>query len=356
MPSVPFVANLTARPRLTINLRDSRPLWSIPDWAIAEISDAAPDHLDVTVVGAPADGRGDGGTASPEALKAIRGAEIYLGFGFPRDMYEAARQAGDSLRWVHSGAAGVGGAIHPGMAESLIRLTNSAGIHAEPMADTVLAMILYFARGLDHAVAAQRRGAWDREPFDSPSTDVHELAGTTLGIAGFGGIGEAVAHRALALGMRVLGYRRRPIPTSLDVELLTGEEGLDRLLDESRYLVLSLPNTPVTVGLLDRRRLARLRAGAVVISVGRGDVLDEDALAAALGAGRLRGAGLDVFTREPLPPDSPLWTLPNVLITPHVSATTDQFWRREVDLIVRNLHLYRRDEPLLNLVDTLAGY
>lgn len=347
---------MTARPRLTINLRDSRPLWSIPDWAIAEISDAAPDHLDVVVVSAPADGRGDGGAASPEALEAIAGAEIHLGFGFPRRLCDAARQSGDNLRWVHSGAAGVGGAIHPGMAESSIVLTNSAGIHAEPMADTVMAMILYFARGLDHAVAAQRAGRWHRDPFDSPSTSIHELAGTTLGIAGFGGIGEAVARRALALGMRVLGYRRRPIPTALDVHLLTGEKDLDRLLDESRYLVLSLPNTPATTGLLDRRRLDRLRTDAVVINVGRGDVLDEDALAMALGEGRIRGAGLDVFAREPLPSDSPLWSLPNVLITPHVSATTDRFWRREVDLIVRNLHRYARGEPLLNLVDPEAGY
>lgn len=335
-------------------MRDSRSLWSVPDWAIEEIKEAIPSGMDVRILSSSVDGTGDGGPAAPEALEAVRDAEILLSYGFPRALYDAAA-AGRTLRWVHSAAAGVTGAIHPGMAEAGILLTNSAGIHAEPMADTVLAMILYFARGLDHAVAAQHRGEWERAPFDADVPTVHELEGGTLGIVGYGGIGEAVARRALALGMEVTGYRRRPIPTDLDVRIVSGTEGLAEVF-ACRYVVLALPRTPSTENILDRERIARLRPETVIINVGRGELIDEAALAEALSDGRIRGAGLDVFVREPLPSESPFWSMPNVLITPHVTATTDRFWRRQMDLILENLRRYERGEEMLNLVDIAQGY
>lgn len=335
-------------------MRDSRGIWGIPDWAIREISQAAPRDMEVVVVGAPADGTGDGGEAAAEAIDAVRGAEVFLGYGFPRPIYDAARED-DTLRWVHSAAAGVTGAIHPGMAEAGIRLTNSAGIHAEPMADTIIGMILYFARGLDYAVTAQHRHEWSRTPFDSAPPTVHEIEGSSLGIVGYGGIGQAVAKRALALGMKVTAWRRRPIPADLDLEMVAGAEGLDRVLG-CRYVVLALPRTAATINTLSRERIASLRPETVIINVGRGELVDEVALAEALAEGRIRGAALDVFVREPLPVESPLWDLPNVLITPHVTATTDRFWRRETDLILENLQRYERDEDLVNLVDVREGY
>ena len=140
------------------------------------------------------------------------------------------------------------------------------------------------------------------------------------------------------------------------MEALYGEKGLDRLLRESHYVVVALPSTPETRGLLDARRIATLRRDAVLINVGRGDLIDEDALAEALHSGAIRGAGLDVFRQEPLPETSPLWDLPNVLITPHSSASSDRYWRRQTDLIVENLQRYSRGEPLLNTVDKQAGY
>jgi phosphoglycerate dehydrogenase-like enzyme len=342
--------------RLVVNMRDSRPLWSIPDWGVEEIRRAASPRYEVEVVAEAADGRGDGGAASPAALRAIAGAEIYLGFGFPRPLFEAARRSGDALRWVHSGSAGIGGALNPEMVESTILLTNSAGIHAEPMADSVIAAILYFARGLDFASHGMHQRRWHRDPFDRLDTPVHEIEGSTLGIIGFGGIGRAVAARAAALGMRVIAIRRRPLPTPPGVELVTGEHRLSRLLTESRYIVLAVPRTAETETLLDRSRIETLRRDAVVINVGRGELVDETALADALAAGQLRGAALDVYQREPLPEDSRLWDLSNTLLTPHVSATTDRFWRREIDLILENLRRYERHEPLLNVVDKRAGY
>jgi phosphoglycerate dehydrogenase-like enzyme len=342
--------------RLVLNMRDSRPLWRMPDWAVDEIRDAAAGALDVEVVEAEADGRGDGGAISAEALEAIRGAEIHVGFGFPRALFDAAAASGGALRWVHSGSAGVGGALYPEMVASPVLLTNSAGIHADPIAETVLAMVLHFARGLDFAVEGQRRREWVKEPFGRFPPIVREASGLTLGIVGYGGIGRAVGLRAAALGMRVLAYRRRPMPVDPPVRLVEGPAGLDELLRESHFLLLALPRTAATERFLDASRIGALRPDAVVINVGRGELIDEGALVEALRDDRIRGAALDVFETEPLPTDSPFWTLPNVLVTPHVSGTTDRFWRRQTDLITANLRRYRAGEPLLNLVDKAAGY
>lgn len=343
------------RGHVVLNLRDARPIWSIPAWAIEEIR-AGCGGREVVVIGAAADGRGDGGGVSAEAEAAMAGAEVHLGFGFPERLFDAAAAAGADLRWVHSGAAGVGGALHPRMAASSVLLTNSAGIHAEPMADTVLGAIHYFARGLDFAAAAQGRGAWDAAPFEAADAPVHELAGTVVGVVGFGGIGRAVARRARALGMRVLAFRRRPTGAEEDAEMVVGEAGLERLLHEARYVVLSLPRTPETENILDARRIALLQPHAVVVNVGRGELVDEAALASALRDRAIRGAALDVFHTEPLPPHSPFWALPNVLVMPHVSAATHGFWRRQVALVVENFRRYDAREPLLNLVDKKAGY
>jgi len=347
---------MTAMRRLVVNMRDARPLWRIPDWAIEEIRSSVGDRFEVIDVEALADGRGDGGAAPAEALRALAGAEIHLGFGFPPALLEAASRSGDHLRWVHSGSAGVGGALYPKMRDSDILLTNSAGIHAQPMAETVIAMMLHFSRGLDFAVRAQAARRWEKEPFERADSPVRELSESTVGILGFGGIGRAVARLAVALGMRVLAHRRREGEPVSGVEIVEGEAGLRRLLEESHVVVLALPRTAETEKFMGAERIAMLRPDAVLINVGRGELLDEDALLRALEGGRIRGAGLDVFHEEPLPASSPFWVHPRVLITPHVSATTSGFWRREMDLILENLRRYERGAPLLNVVDKQAGY
>jgi len=339
--------------RAVVDLRDTRPLWTVPEWATDEIRAAFPAEWDVVVVDADSDGRGDGGGPSPEALAAVRGAEVYLGYGIPRELFRA---AGGALRWVHSGAAGVGGALYPEMRDSRVVLTNSAGIHAEPIADTVLAMALHFARGLDFAVRAQAERRWDKAPFDAADAPLRETGELTVGIVGLGGIGRAAARRFAALGARVLAVRRSGADPPEGVELVRGDDTLGRLLEASDVLVLSVPETPGTRGMIGRAELERLRPGAVLVNVGRGRVVDEDALVDALRGSRLRGAALDVFAREPLPPESPLWDLPNVLVTPHVSGTSHRFWRRETGLVVENVRRHLAGEPLLNTVDKHAGY
>jgi phosphoglycerate dehydrogenase-like enzyme len=251
--------------------------------------------------------------------------------------------------------------------------TNSAGIHAAPMAETVLAMILYFGRGLDFAVEGQRRAEWWQEPYFEVASPIVELADATVGILGFGGIGKEVARRVAALGARVVALKRKP-PSPADaalepvsggvslaprIEVLHGAAGLDRMLGESDILVVTAPETAETRGLMDRDALRRMRQGALLVNVARGRIVDEAALVDALAAGRLRGAGLDVLPREPLPPEHPLWKLPNVLLTPLVSGVTRGFWRRETDLILRNLQRHLAGAPVdewENVVDKLAGY
>lgn len=323
---------------LVINFNDERPIWSITDEAVERICAALPPKWSFLRLNEPVSSRGDGNTiVSAEALEAVRHAEIYIGSGFPRELLAAANR----LKWIHTGAAGVKSLLYPEMLASDVVLTNSAGIHAEPMAETILAMILYFARGLDFAVKSQALGRWDQGPYELASSPVKEIAGQTLGIIGYGGIGRESARRAEALGMKVLRTRR---------------DGVETILRESDFVLIAVPATPTTRGMIGARELGWMKRSAVLINVARGEVVDEAAMIDVLGRGLLRGAALDVFEKEPLSEDSPLWMLPNALILPHISATTSRFWERQADLIVENMGRYQRGEPLRNVVDKERGY
>ena len=313
-----------------------------------------PTDWTVKFMETPADGSGDGmQRAPPELLEAVRGARVYMGYGIPAEVLEA----GLGIEWVHSGAAGVGSSLGPEMLSSEVLFTNSAGIHAEPMSETVLAMIFHFARGLDLAVRAQREGRWSARSYWAADAPVTEVGGATVGIVGYGGIGRAVARKAAALGCRVRAVRRRRAAGGGDgVEVVAGDDGLKYVLSWSDYLVLTVPETGDTRGMMTPERLFAMKPGAVLINVARGRLLDEDALLEALNSGHLRGAGLDVFREEPLPAGHPFYAHPNVVMTPHVSATTRRFWDRETDLITDNIGRFVRGEPLRNLVDKDAGY
>ncbi len=343
--------------KLVINMADKRPIWAMPPWAESEIRSALSADWHVEAIRAPVSGEGDGGGVTEAALTAVRGAEVYMGMGVPREIFLAATMGTEArLRWAHTGSAGVAAALFPEMLASDVILTNSAGVMGPPIAETVIAMALYFARGFDLALASARERRWLKDAIYEPTSPVRELGGATMGIVGFGGVGRDVGARAHALGMRVLATKRVPAPAPSGVELLLGEAGLERLLQESDYVALTVPGTRATRTLIGREQLALMRPQAVLINIARGSIVDEPALIEALSAGRLRGAGLDVFAREPLAADSPLWQLPNVLVTPHVSAVSPHYWRREVDLIVENLRRYLSEEPLLNVVDKARGY
>jgi len=360
--------------RVVLDMNDRRPVWAMPSWVPERLRDALPAGWELVEASDVTDGSGDGAArVAAGVLEAVAGAEIYLGYGIAAELLRAGR----ALRWVHSGAAGVGSSLTPEMLASPVVFTNSAGIHAEPMSETVLGMILYFARGFDFAMASKARREWSTEHFYVEGSPLREMGSTTVGLVGFGGVGREIARRVAGLGGRVIAVKRTPahageadLPTVTGggtlgdrIEILHGSSGLDAVLRESDVVVLCAPETAETRGLLDAAALARMKDGALLVNVGRGKLVDEAALVAELQAGRLRGAGLDVFAKEPLAADHPLWTLPNVLITPHVSAVTGGFWERETALILHNLacHVagedaHTADTPWRNVVDKRAGY
>jgi phosphoglycerate dehydrogenase-like enzyme len=344
---------VTPTRRLVIDLAATHAAWRIPAPSVAAIRAALGADWEVVEVRTPAVSAGDGGVGFPEAVAAARGAEVYLGYGVPAGVVGAGRA---TLRWVHTGTAGVGSSL-PQLRGAGIVLTNSAGIHAEPMADWVIAAIAYFARGLDRMVEAQARRRWAKAEFDDLTVPVREFRDLRVGILGLGGIGGAVARRALALGMTVSGVRRRPERGGPPgVHWVGALDGLPRLAAESDCLVIAAPQTGATTGAVDRRVLELLPRHAVVVNVSRGSLLDEAALLALIDAGRLRGAALDVFGIEPLPGDHPFWGHPRVLVSPHVSAVSARFWERETALIVDNIRRYLAGAPLTNVVDLEAGY
>jgi phosphoglycerate dehydrogenase-like enzyme len=262
---------------------------------------------------------------------------------------------------------GVRGLLKPAVREAIgagrLVLTNAAGVMAVPIAEHVVGGVLYFLRGFDVAVAQHRAGVWDRAPWVGPAAGGADARPREVGecravIVGARGIGGAVAERLSALGAECVAVRRSAggeVPAGF--VRAVGAGALDDVLPAADVVVLAAPSTPETDGLLDARRLALLPAGAIVVNVGRGALADEAALARALADGRLRGAVLDVAAREPLPPESPLWGLGNVLVTPHVSATSPvRFWDRMLALLLDNWDRYRRGVPLRNVVDVGAGY
>lgn len=260
--------------------------------------------------------------------------------------------AGPEVEWVHSLGVGVEQLLTPELVAGPLVVTNSRGTNAPPIAEYVMATALAFGRQLPRWVRQQTERRWARgaHPY-------FEVAGKTLGILGLGSIGREVAARAGALGMRVLALRRGTDGQSLPgVAHTFGPGQLHDLLGASDIVVITLPLTPETRGLLDAPALAAMRPGAYLINVARGAIVDEPALIAALQSGHLGGAGLDVFDQEPLPPESPLWDMPKVIITPHVSSGSPLTMRRSMALWADNLERFAAGQPLRNQVNKQVGY
>lgn len=255
------------------------------------------------------------------------------------------------LRWVQVTSAGVEDWLSSALAKHPLTLTNFSGIAAPNIADHVMALLYAFARGLPELLERQRRKEW---ADDAPAT--FEPEGQTMAILGLGEIGEELAKRAAGVGMRVLAMQRHPQEPPEGVAETVKSDELPELLREADHAVLSLPLTKQTEGIIGAGELGQMRRSAYLYNIGRGQLIDQGALIAALREGRLAGAGLDVTDPEPLPADSPLWELPNVIITGHNASATPRLWERGIVLLEDNVGRFLKGEELRNVVDTKAGY
>jgi phosphoglycerate dehydrogenase-like enzyme len=276
----------------------------------------------------------------PERLP---GAEALLTWDFTSDAVRDSWAAADGLRWVHTASAGVDRLIFDEIAASDVAVTNSRGVFDLPMAEYVLGLVIAYAKDLPGTLRRQDAGEWRHRETAS-------VAGSTAVVVGGGPIGAAIARLLRAVGIRV-----RLVGRSARDGVHAADE-LPGLLGDCDWLVLAAPLTPQTRGLVDAELLARLPARARVINVGRGPLIVQDDLVRALRDGRLAGAALDVFETEPLPPGHPLWTLPGVIVSPHMSGDVVGWREALVELFADNLARYRAGEPLLNVVDKTHGY
>src|SRR6266508_2341065 len=312
------------------------PVERLPEAQLAQIRAAAPDMRVVM-------------TTDQAEVEPLLG-EIAIAAGwFPHDLLPRARR----LRWLQEWGAGVDWLLrHPEVAELDFTLTNASGVHAIPISEQILSYLLAFARRLPAAVRAQERRAWQAPRRDQ----LFELAGKTMLLVGVGAIGARTAAIAAALGMRVLGIRRNPAGALPGVEAIYGPDRLYDFLPEADCVVLTVPLSRATQGMIGERELRAMKPTSYLINIGRGGTLQQLALIQALREGWIAGAGLDVFEQEPLPATSPLWEMDNVIITAHYAGLTPAYDQRALAIFLDNLRRYRAGEPLQNVVDKAAGY
>lgn len=281
-----------------------------------------------------------------ETAHHIEDADILVSWG-DLNLHELLPRA-NQLKWIHALSAGVEQFLLPDIIESNILLTNSRGIHGIPIAEHVLAMMLSFTRGIYIACTQQKQKVWKSMQLD-------ELYEKSIAIIGLGSIGREIAKRAKGMGMKVLATKRT-ITTELFVDKLYTTDQLPHLLSAVDFVVITLPLTPQTAGIFTLDKFQLMKKSAYFINVARGAIVNEADLLTALQTNVIRGAALDVFEREPLPEDSPLWTLPNVLVTPHIAAKSPYYIDRSLKIFVENLSKFLSNAEMLNVIDKERGY
>jgi phosphoglycerate dehydrogenase-like enzyme len=257
----------------------------------------------------------------------------------------------DRLQWIHSMAAGLEHFLFPQLVDSAVVLTNAKGLFAEALGEYTIFACLYFAKTARRLIENQRAHRWDSYPISL-------IGDRTLGIIGYGGIGQAAARRAKAMDMRVLALRRHFDPTAREpwVDASYRNDQLDEMIPACDYILIAAPLTPETRGMITAARLALMKPTAVLINLGRGAIVDEEALVTALQQRTILGAALDVFAHEPLPAEHPFWALENVLLSPHNADRTDDFMHRSARFFLTNLRRLGEQQALLNIVNKQLGY
>jgi phosphoglycerate dehydrogenase-like enzyme len=302
------------------------------------------------------------GLVHDDAEAALASARVLLRGGVPASVLDHIIARAPRLEWIHSFSAGVDRVATPAVRERGLVVTNARGVFSRPIAEYVVMMCLAIARRLPQLLELQRERTW--QPLEG-----RELRELTVGIVGYGSLGRSVASLASAFGARVIALRRRPesaapagseeedgFPFEPRVDQVFGPDRLHELLAASDIVVLAAPLTPETEGMIDEAAVGAMKRDAWLINVARGRLVDDTALIRALRDNRIGGAALDTFRDEPLPPGSPYWELPNVILTPHTAWSSARVLDRSIDLFCDNLVRFSRGEPLRNVVDPAAGY
>ena len=335
--------------KVVIVLKHRFGLWKAPDWFLEKLRAEFPDdtfayHHDY------------------EGIEAdLRDAEAVVTWSLNGEQVKAAPR----LRWIHSTAAAIHQLLIPEIVNSRITLTNARSVHGPVVAEHVLALMLALAKRLPTAFRMQAQHEWGQEAMTYEQPPLRELRDATLGLVGVGSIGGEVARIASAMGMRVIAVRANPmkgvdwIPANDPIRAqhrVYGSKDMNRMLKESDFVVISAPVTSSTTKIIDAPALAAMKQDAYLINVARGALVDEAALVDALRERRIGGAALDVFEHEPLPADSPLWGMDNVIITPHQGGISHKLWERQYKLFRENLRRFEKGAPLIGVVDKKAGY
>jgi phosphoglycerate dehydrogenase-like enzyme len=286
----------------------------------------------------------------PELEEALADADVvFLNGNYKSPELRHAWANAPRLRWVHVAAVGVDTVLSDALARSEIVLTNSRGLFDQSIAEYVLGLMLAFAKDLPATVDLQRRHVWQHR-------DTETLAGKAALIVGAGGLGRAIGRMARAMGMRVTGAARSARPDDPDLGRIVAIAEIETALPEADYVVVALPLTPDTRGIFGAPMFGHMKASARFINVGRGQLVDESALVDAIRSRRIAGAALDVFVDEPLPADHPLWDLPGVIVSPHMSGDFIGWERALVEFFAEQFERWRQGRPPLNVVDKQRGY
>jgi len=326
--------------KLLIVLHHRFDLWQAPPWFAERLRRDFP-QLDVVHLH-------DYGRINDE----IADADIAIAWSLRGEQISAARK----LKWIHSTATAVHALMSDELRASNIVVTNARDVHGPVVAEHAMSLVFALAKRLPQAMRFQQQKHWAQQDIWNDTPRPRELKGATIAIIGLGGIGRPLAKIASSLGMRDIGVREHPERGCDGVEKIYSFAHLDEALAQADFVVLALPVTAKTHHLMNASRLARLKPEAYLINVGRGVLVDEAALIDALRSKSFAGAALDVAEEEPLPPESPLWAMDNVFITPHIASLTEQMWERHYQTFTQNLRRFLNNQPLLWLVDKEKAY
>jgi len=283
-----------------------------------------------------------------EITENIEEAEIFFGWGLSKDEFKKAK----NLKWIQLTSAGVDHMLYDDIINSEVILTSASGVHPKPIAEHVFGLILSWTRRIDVAIKGKIEKRWNKDEIEW----CDELTGKTMGIIGYGNIGQEIGRIAKCFDMKVIGLKKKKENVKIQpYELLTFQD-LDKLLKDSDIIVTVLPHTKETENFISEEEFKKMKHNVIFVNVGRGRTVDEKALIKALKEGKIQCALLDVFYDEPLPDDSPLWDMENVIITPHIAGMTPYYDERVVEIFLKNLKEYPNFERMINVVDKEAGY